>query len=121
LNGGGVLSFIFTILGEGRYDLISISAILFFLYGITLLFSRKKLISVASHRKIWNILLLVTFLASAGFGTLLVIRLNTGWEFELPFNMLYWHVEAGVAMFLIALFHIAWHWRYFKNILMMTK
>ena len=68
-----------------------------------------------NHRKIWNALLLITFLASGILGILLVIRINFGVAIPLPFNVMFWHVETGIAMFMISIFHISWHGTYFKN------
>ncbi|NOQ68135.1 hypothetical protein GQ568_01700 [Patescibacteria group bacterium] len=103
------------------YHLAPISIFLIVLYFITHILSNKKIISIASHRKIWNILLLVSFLISGIFGILLVIEINFGTKFSLPFNMLFWHVEIGIAMFAISIFHIFWHWTYFKNMIRINR
>jgi len=103
------------------YHLLSISLILILLYFITHILSKKKIISVVNHRKIWNILLLITFLISGILGILLVIKINFDIAIPLPFNILFWHVEVGIAMTIISIFHILWHWVYFKNMLEMKK
>jgi len=103
------------------YHLIPIFFVLTVLYLITHLLSKKKVISIVNHRKIWNILLMITFLTSGLLGVLLVIKINFGTAILLPFNILYWHVELGIAMFAISVFHIIWHWSYFKNILKIKK
>ena len=97
------------------YHLAPISLFLILLYFITHILSKKKIISVVNHRKIWNILLLISFLISGLLGILLVIKINFGIAISLPFNALFWHVEAGIAMFMISIFHTFWHWAYFKN------
>ena len=99
------------------YHLMPISLFLVFLYFITYILSKKKNISIVKHRKIWNFLLLITFLISGLLGILLVIKINFGIAISLPFNTLFWHVEAGIAMFVISIFHTLWHWAYFKNML----
>ncbi len=99
------------------YNLILISVIILIAYAISFIASRKKIIGVLAHRKMWNVFLLITFLVSAILGLLLVIQLNFGIVFPLPFNMLFWHVEAGIVMAIITIFHISWHWPYFKHIL----
>lgn len=101
---------------RAAYHLLPTSIILVFLYFITHILSKKKIISIANHRKIWNFLLLITFLISGLFGILLVIEINFSIALSLPFNILFWHVEAGIAMFAISIFHTLWHWSYFKNI-----
>ena len=106
---------------ERVYHLLPISLLLIILYAITDILSKKKIISVVNHRKIWNILLLITFLISGILGILLVIKINFGAVISLPFNILFWHVETGIAMFAISIFHILWHWAYFKNLFTIKK
>lgn len=98
------------------YDMGPIFGALVFFYVLTHVLSKKNKISIATHRKIWNILLTLTFLASGLLGILLVIRINFGISIPLPFNMLYWHVEAGIAMTAISIFHIIWHWPWYRGL-----
>jgi hypothetical protein len=97
------------------YHLLPISLFLIVLYTFSHILSKKKIISVVNHRKIWNFLLLITFLISGILGILLVIEINFGISIISWFNILFWHVEVGIAMFAISIFHIIWHWPYFKN------
>ncbi len=101
---------------ERVYHFLPISLFLIILYTTSHILSKKKIIRVVNHRKIWNILLLITFLISGILGVLLVIEINFTVTIPLGFNMLFWHVESGIAMFVITLFHIYWHRTYFKNI-----
>jgi hypothetical protein len=101
---------------KATYDLLVIFLALSILYAVSYILSKKKIIRVASHRKIWNILLLVSFLISGSLGILLVIRINYSIAIPLPFNVLYWHVEFSIAMFLISLFHTLWHGAYLKKL-----
>ncbi len=103
------------------YHLLPISLILILLYFITHILSKKKIISIVNHRKIWNILLLITFLISGLLGVLLIIEINFNITVPLPFNILFWHVEVGIAMFVISMFHTLWHWAYFKRMLGIKK
>ena len=103
------------------YHLLPISLISIFLYTLSSFLAKKKVFSIAVHRKIWNLLLLITFTISAGLGILLVVRINYGLEVSLPFNILFWHVEAGIAMTIISIFHILWHWTYFKKMFRRKK
>lgn len=103
------------------YNLVPISLFLIFFYAVSHILSKKNVISIANHRKIWNILLLITFLISGILGILLVIKINFGIAILFPFNILFWHVEAGIAMAVISVFHIFWHWGYFKNLFMPSK
>jgi len=100
-----------------NYYFVPIAIILFILYLVTLSLSRKKKIKLLQHRKIWNVILLITFLISGIFGIILAIIISYG--IKLPFysDLLFWHVEMGIAMAIISIFHIAWHWKYFKKMI----
>jgi len=103
------------------YHLVPISLILILLYFITYIISKKKIISIIDHKKIWNVLLLITFLISGILGIILIIEINFRITIPLPFNMLFWHVEIGIAMFVICTLHIIERWNYFKNIFIIRK
>ena len=99
-----------------RYNFIPLTIVLLSMYLATYVLARRKIISLLTQRRLWNTLLLLAFLIVGLLGLLLVIRINFGWDAPLPFNMLYWHVEAGIVMAVISIFHIAWHWRFFTSI-----
>jgi hypothetical protein len=99
------------------YDLILVTVITLLLYFTTLILYRENIIKRIHHRKIWNLLLLLTFLVSCLFGLFLVIQINYHIAMSVYGTLLYWHVEIGIAMTLIAIIHILWHFTYFKNML----
>lgn len=100
-----------------RYNLWQWTAGLTLSYIASIGLVRAGKISIVGQRMFWNIMLTASFLASALLGVLLVIRINTGWSPNLPFNMLFWHVEAGIAMAVVTVFHILWHIRYYSAII----
>jgi len=85
-------------------------------YFLTYTFSKKKKIKIIEHRRIWNVILLITFLISGIFGIILAILISYGIRLTFYSDLLFWHVEFGIAMTIISIFHIAWHWKYFKKI-----
>lgn len=95
------------------YLLIPILTILLILYGISLLFSRLEIYSRKTHRRIWNYLLLATFLITAILGLLMAFQIN--YKIEVPWTeiVLKWHVNFGIAMSAIGVFHLIWHWRFY--------
>jgi len=99
------------------YHLLPIALILILAYAISHTLTKKQKISLPTHRKFWNLLLLISFLTSALLGVWLVIKINFGLALNLPFNPIFWHVEIGIAMTMISIFHIIWHWGYFKTYL----
>jgi spermidine synthase len=95
------------------YLLIPIGLVLLILYGISLLFSRLDILTKSLHRKIWNYCLLVTFLVAAILGTLMAVQINYKMEVPWTEKVLKWHVNFGLAMSVVGIFHLIWHWKYF--------
>lgn len=103
--------------GPRDYLLIPVALITAIVYGFSSILVKRKKLTLLHHRQIWNTFLLLSFLISGLLGLLLVVQLNFGWNQTLPFDILFWHVEAGIVMFIISIFHILWHWNYYKCIL----
>jgi spermidine synthase len=84
-------------------------------YIFSVVLVRKKILALIIHRRIWNYILLISFLISGLLGLVLAFfidyRLSVAWYRE----FLWLHVESGIVMAIISLFHIGWHWRYFKQ------
>jgi magnesium-transporting ATPase (P-type) len=99
-----------------QYPFLNIVVVLSILYTVTYLLAKRKAIRMITHKKIWNILLTISFLVLAITSVLLILQINSGKVFSLGFDILYWHVIAGIIMMVITLFHMGWHWRYYKNL-----
>jgi hypothetical protein len=104
-----------------NYYFIPILFILIICYLFTFLSGEKKIIKKVQHRKIWNFILLITFLVSGIFGLILAITISSGIRLSFYATLLFWHVEFGIAMAIISIFHIAWHWNYYKKMLIRKK
>lgn len=104
-----------SILGTNTYHIIPITAVLSLLYLITYIFSKKDIIKISDHRRLWNWALLGTFLVAGILGLILAACINYGWQVPFSTNTLFLHVELGIAMAVISLFHILWHWNYWKG------
>lgn len=104
-----------------NYFFVPILAVLCVFYTITYLLSKKNRIKKLHHRKIWNVLLLITFLISGLFGIILAIQISYGVRLSFYADLLFWHVEFGIAMAVISIFHVAWHWKYYKNMFIKKK
>jgi hypothetical protein len=98
-----------------NYYFVPIALFLFVIYLVTLYLSRKKKIKISQHRKFWNFILLITFLVSGIFGIILAIIISYGIRLSFYSDMLFWHVEFGIAMAIISIFHISWYLKYFKK------
>ncbi len=106
------------VISRRSYNLIMITVVTTAAYILTLYLSRRKTISIITHRRIWNVILLVSFLFCGLLGVLLIAQISYGVTIRLPFNMLYWHVEAGVLMMVVSVFHMLWHIDYYKCMLL---
>ncbi|MFA6201337.1 MAG: hypothetical protein WC679_13125 [Bacteroidales bacterium] len=106
---------------EKPYRLIGITIITLACYFFTMLLVKTGKIRKFVHRKIWNILLLLTFVMSCLLGFLLVIQINYGVLKSLYVSNLKLHVEFGIAMTIIAIIHILWHLPYFKKLFRVSK
>lgn len=103
------------------YDIISIFGIALVLYIFTYVLARKKVLKKCNHKKVWNIILLITFLVTGLLGLFMVIQLNYNLQISWFRSLLFWHVEFGIAMAAISIFHILWHIKYFMNLFKKDK
>ena len=103
------------------YLLISLTVILTIFYLLTYILTKLNIIKVITHRKIWNVLLFLTFIVTGVLGIILVIQVNYKLEIPLIKEILVWHVDFAIAMCIIAIFHLTWHWNYYKNIIFSKK
>ena len=103
------------------YRLILISALTLGSYFLTFLLSHFGILHKVYHRRIWNTLLLLTAAISCLFGFFLVIQLNYRLFPDCYRSILTWHVECGIAMTIILVFHVIWHVSYFKHLFMRVK
>jgi hypothetical protein len=83
------------------------------LYGATWFLSYKEKISKFLHRKIWNWLLLISFIPVLLTSLFWLLRVDYGIIVNFPLNITFWHVEFGIVMVLISIFHIIWHTQYY--------
>jgi len=102
------------------HSILVLLAVLFF-YGVTYFLYKKGKISLMTHRKIWNIVLLVSFLISCFFGVLLAILLDLQISISWYLEFLWIHVELGIIMSVTAIFHAIWHLNYYRSILKIKK
>jgi len=102
---------------SSEYHLSPIVLFLVGAYILSRILSKKKIniLKIVNHKKIWNILLMIAFVISGVLGVLLVIRNNTGNTSPMRFDVLFWHVELGIAMLIISIFHILERWYYFAR------
>lgn len=99
-----------------NYLTIPILLVLIVLYFISIWLVKIKKISLLLQQRIWNVILLITFLVSGILGLILAFTLDQKINFAwyLPFLRL--HVKFGIAMSIVSIFHLIWHLPYFNSI-----
>ncbi len=98
------------------YNTIEIIVIVLGLYAFSYLMVKIKKINLLNHKRIWNSLLAVFFLISAIFGIILALQIDHRIVLSSYRLILWWHVEAGIIVAVISIFHIVWHLTYYKLI-----
>lgn len=99
------------------YPFLIILCSLTLLYLLSVFLVSKCVIRKCTQRRIWNSLLLITFLISGLSGLLMVAMLNYDFWLNSFMSIIKWHVIFGIAMAVISIFHLLWHIKYYKNII----
>jgi len=103
------------------YNVSPIALALLVIYAASFALYKTGRIRITTHRRIWNVLLLVTFLTTSVFGIILAIRRDYALLFSFPVNLLFWHVEAGIVMSVVSVFHLSWHFGYYRDLLRRSR
>jgi spermidine synthase len=106
---------------QGKYHLLSITIILSIIYAISYAATKIGIIKKNLHSKIWNSALLVSFLVTGLSGVCLVILINNKIEVAIFKDITFFHVDFGISLFFISVFHILLHIKYFINLLNASK
>jgi spermidine synthase len=99
------------------YAIIPIGLSALLLYGFTFLLNRTGFINPSAHRQLWNTALLLTFFATAILGIILAIQVNYKLDMPVVDKLIVWHVNFGIGMSFIAVFHFSWHWSYYRKLI----
>jgi spermidine synthase len=96
-----------------KYNFGPISIIFLVLYFLIGYFVKSGKISLANNRKIWNCLLLISFIISGALGLLLLLPNH---DIELPYkdDLLALHVQTGIVMTYCSFIHFTWHKQYYR-------
>ena len=86
------------------------------LYASSSIAVRLQLLKTSAHRKIWNLVLLVSFVACGFLSLLLTAQVDLVFWKEAAFTIKFWHVETGIVMAVVSIFHTIWHWPYYRKI-----
>lgn len=90
-------------------------------YLFTYSLYRMNLIKRALHLNLWNLIIGLAFLISAGAGFILLLLMEFGIKMPMNPQLLYWHVEIGVTLALVTVFHFHIYWKSAKTMFMQPK
>jgi hypothetical protein len=90
-------------------------------YLFTYSLYRMNIIRKAIHINVWNFIVGLAFLISAGAGFLLLLLMELGIKLSISPQLLYWHVELGVTLALVTVFHIHTYWKSAKTMFFPAK
>ena len=98
------------------YPLIPIGTIALILYLLSYTISRIGLIRTVTHRRIWNVLLGLSFFGTALPGIFMAVQIN--YKLDVPWidQITILHVYFGISLVMIAIFHFTWHIKYYTDI-----
>jgi spermidine synthase len=97
----------------GPYHLIPMIILLVLAYAGSLLAVRMQITGMNRHRRFWNLVLLLFFLSSSLLGLFLAVKVN--YKLNIPWidAAMKWHVDMGIGLALVAIFHLTWHLSYY--------
>jgi hypothetical protein len=82
---------------------------------------RLNIIRKSLHINIWNLIIGAAFIISAGAGFLLLVLLDLGVALPISPQLLYMHVELGITLALVTLFHFHTYWKSSRTIFVPAK
>ncbi len=98
------------------YHVIGTGSVAILLYLISYFFYRIGFYSLGIHRKIWNSILALTFVLTLAAGLFLALQATYKWNITFVKSILKWHVEFGIGLSFTGIFHLIWHYSYYKGI-----
>ena len=99
------------------YDLVLIAVPLVIAYILTYVFYRRNIIRKTLHNRIWNLIFFISFILTAGLGTVQAGLSDFAISFPLVLDLNYWHIEFGIVFAVILFFHLSDNWSTFKKLI----
>ena len=90
-------------------------------YLCTYVLYKRGLIRKSIHVNLWNLILFSAFFITALAGFVLMVLLQLGVITSFNLGFLYWHVEFGITMAMVTVFHIITYWKSTKKTLGLKK
>ncbi|MDD3190926.1 MAG: hypothetical protein PHI66_04540 [Candidatus Pacebacteria bacterium] len=98
---------------SGDHNFFVITFFTLISYCASLMFVKNRTITLVRHRRFWNWILLVSFFISGIFGMLMSFMIDSDIKIGFYGTILWFHVEMGIVMAVVSVFHLLWHRQYF--------
>ena len=103
------------------YDILLPSVPVLVGYFLSYTLYRADLIKKSLHVNIWNFIIGASFLISGLAGFILLILLDMGISLPISSQLLYWHVEFGITVAIVTIFHFHIYWKSSKTMFVKAK
>jgi len=103
------------------YYLLPITLIPSLFYIVTHVMNKRRIIKLKSHKKLWNMIITVSFLVTGITGMELTLFINFGIHSPLNQTITFWHAIAAIVMVVTTFFHVHMYWKPFKNSFKLAK
>ena len=103
------------------YDIILIGTISIIAYLISYALYLTNTISRKLHQRIWNIVILISFILTFGMAYLQTSLTEFGLNIPILPDLIYWHGEIGILFFFVLLFHIQINWGSLRKLVYSIK
>lgn len=97
------------------YGFLPVIGISLVIYFSSYILTKTEYLKFTTHRRIWNLLLLVSFIIAGTMGLYMSFVGSFELDIEIPEIILKIHAGFGMIWFVIAFFHFFWHLNYFKK------
>jgi hypothetical protein len=103
------------------YDILlpSVPVLIGYLLSYTLY--KADLIKKSIHVNIWNFIIGISFIISGLAGFILLILMDLGISLPVSPQLLYWHVEFGITVAIVTIFHFHTYWKSSKTMFVKAK
>ncbi len=98
------------------YDIILIGTISIIAYLFSYALYSTNTISRKLHQRVWNIIILISFLLTFGMAYLQTALTEFALNIPIVPDLIYWHGEIGILFFFVLLFHLQINWGSLKKL-----
>ncbi|WP_414470495.1 hypothetical protein [Methanobacterium sp. ACI-7] len=98
------------------YEFIAISLLIIIIYLITYVLHKEDVTTKSMHMKIWNLIILLSCLILIILSIIITFIIEYSFSTPLSSDILFWHVEFGIALVPVAIIHIYFYRKSFRKI-----